>query len=97
VDGEKRSPKDECLGERFGRNAIAGSCSDKDKDAALDESSSVLEQILSRETVGRRRPKCLCYEDILLMVVRHPGTGDDVLAMSIKFIHHKGADNKPKL
>jgi hypothetical protein len=29
--------------------------------------------------------------------VRHPGTGDDVLAMSIKFIHHKGADNKPKL
>ena len=38
----------------------------------------------------------LCYEDILLMVVRHPQTGEDVLAMSITFIHHKGADNKPK-
>ena len=34
---------------------------------------------------------------ILLMVVRHPETGEDVLAMSIKLIHHKGADNKPKL
>jgi hypothetical protein len=56
----------------------------------------VLEGILSRETVGRGRPKALCYEDILLMVMRHPETGEDVLAMSIKFMHHKGADNKPK-
>lgn len=30
------------------------------------------------------------------MVVRHPDTGTDVLAISIKFIHHKGVDNKPK-
>ncbi|KAK3351903.1 hypothetical protein B0H65DRAFT_537915 [Neurospora tetraspora] len=96
VDGEKKSPKDKCLEELFGRNAIVGSSGDKDKDAALDESSSVLEQILSQEIVGRGRPKCLCYEDILLMVVRHPETGEDVLAMLIKSIHHKGADNKPK-
>ncbi|KAK4443569.1 hypothetical protein QBC34DRAFT_488318 [Podospora aff. communis PSN243] len=48
------------------------------------------------QTTGRGRPKALCYEDVLLMVVRHPDTGTDVLAMSIKFIHHKGADNKPK-
>ncbi|KAK3370950.1 FluG domain-containing protein [Lasiosphaeria ovina] len=48
------------------------------------------------ETTGRGRPKALCYEDVLLMVVRHPDTGTDVLAISIKFIHHKGVDNKPK-
>jgi len=36
------------------------------------------------------------WQDILLMVVRHPETGEGVLAMSIKLIHHKGADNKPK-
>ncbi|KAK3370839.1 hypothetical protein B0T24DRAFT_679988 [Lasiosphaeria ovina] len=32
----------------------------------------------------------------MLMAVRHPETGEDVLVMSIKFIHRKGADNKPK-
>jgi hypothetical protein len=26
------------------------------------------------------------------MVVRHPETGEDVLAMSIKLMHHKGID-----
>jgi hypothetical protein len=96
VDGEKKSPKDGCLEELFGRKAIEGSFGGKDEGGALDDVSRVLEEILSQETVGRGRPKCLCYEDILLMVVRHPETGEDVLAMSIKFIHHKGADNKPK-
>ncbi|KAN0072770.1 Protein of unknown function (DUF3435) domain containing protein [Elaphomyces granulatus] len=45
---------------------------------------------------GSSSRMALCYEDILLMVVRHPQTGEDVLAMSITFIHHKGADNKLK-
>ncbi|KAK3943772.1 hypothetical protein QBC46DRAFT_253333, partial [Diplogelasinospora grovesii] len=71
VDGEKKSPKDGCLEELFGRKAIEGSFSGKDEDGARDEDSRVLEEILSQETVGRGRPKCLCYEDILLMVVRH--------------------------
>ncbi|RYP22820.1 hypothetical protein DL767_008966 [Monosporascus sp. MG133] len=48
------------------------------------------------KTASRGRPKALCYENILLIVVRHPETGQDVLAISIKFIYHKGADNKPK-
>ncbi|KAB5566912.1 hypothetical protein GE09DRAFT_1056381 [Coniochaeta sp. 2T2.1] len=96
VDGEKKHPKDGCLEELFGRKAIEGSLGGKDEDGALDDESKVLEEILSQETVGRGRPKCLCYEDILLMVVCYPDTGEDTLAMSIKFIHHKGADNKPK-
>jgi hypothetical protein len=61
-------------------------------DKALDDSSRVLEDILSQETVSRGRPKVLCYEDTLPMVVRHPETGEDVLAISIELIHHKGAD-----
>ena len=52
--------------------------------------------MISQECESRGRPKALCYEDILLMVVRHPETGEDGLAMSIRFAHHKGADNKPK-
>jgi hypothetical protein len=71
-----------CLGELFEPEA--------------EDNDSRLSKELSQETVARGRPKALCYEDILLMVVRHPQTGEDVLAMSIKFIHHKGADNKPK-
>jgi hypothetical protein len=30
------------------------------------------------------------------MVVRHPETGEDVLAMAVKLLHHKGADKKLK-
>jgi hypothetical protein len=65
-------------------------------DKAQDEDSKLLEDMLSQKTTGRRRPKALCYEDIMLMVMRHPETGEDVLAMAAKLIHHKGADNKPK-
>ncbi|RKK27311.1 hypothetical protein BFJ66_g16710 [Fusarium oxysporum f. sp. cepae] len=40
--------------------------------------------------------RALCYEDIQMMIVRRPATGRCMLAMAIKFVHHKGADNKPK-
>ncbi|KAH9237194.1 hypothetical protein K456DRAFT_51001 [Colletotrichum gloeosporioides 23] len=63
---------------------------------AQDECSSPLTKLLLQETVGRGRPKALCYEDIHMMIVRHPATGRAIPAMAIKFIHHKGADNKPK-
>lgn len=69
---------------------------DDDDDKAPDEDSRLLEELLSQETASRGRQKALCYEDIQLMVVRHPETNVDILAMSIKFIHHNGADNKPK-
>jgi hypothetical protein len=64
--------------------------------AALDKDSQVLEGILAQEAEARGRPKALCYEDVQLMVVRHPETGEDVLTMAVKLIHHKGADKKPK-
>ncbi|EJP61152.1 FluG domain-containing protein [Beauveria bassiana ARSEF 2860] len=44
-----------------------------------------------------RLHKALCYEDIVLWVVRDPnGGGRDVLAMEVFFRHHKGAEKKPK-
>ena len=44
-----------------------------------------------------RRHKALCYEDLVLWIVKDPRGGQrDVLAMEAFFRHHKGADNKPK-
>ncbi|KAK3940940.1 FluG domain-containing protein [Diplogelasinospora grovesii] len=91
VDNERKKPKDGCWEELFGPKSIGASSDDdgKDEEMALDDDSRLLEELLSQETAGRGRPKALCYEDILLMVVRHPETGEDVLAMSIKFITTK--------
>ncbi|KJZ69277.1 hypothetical protein HIM_11336 [Hirsutella minnesotensis 3608] len=61
-----------------------------------EPNARLLEAMLYQETVYRGRPKALCYEDILLSIVRHPETGHDVPTMAIKFIHHKGVDRKPK-
>lgn len=78
----------------FATNYVAGVWKDGPKGEVLDE--EVVEAMLAGETLGRGRPKALYYEDILLMVVRHLVTDNDVFAMAVKFIHHKGADNKPK-
>lgn len=44
-----------------------------------------------------RKHKALCYEDIILWIVKDPKQGGrDVWAMEVHFRHHKGADNKPK-
>ena len=44
-----------------------------------------------------RRHKALCYEDLVLWIVKDPKGGQrDVLAMEAFFRYHKGADNKPK-
>ncbi|KAL0930298.1 FluG domain-containing protein [Colletotrichum truncatum] len=63
---------------------------------AQGEDSLLLDKLLRQETADRGRPKALCYEDILMMIVRHPVTGRAIPAMAIKFIYHKGADRKPK-
>ncbi|ORY68698.1 FluG domain-containing protein [Pseudomassariella vexata] len=100
VDNERKKPKDGSLEELFGTKAVMsaerpGGEVEEEEDEDEDDSSEV-GKLLLRETIGRDRPKALCYEDILLMIVRHPVTGRAVPAMSIKFVHHKGCDNKPK-
>ncbi|RYP03294.1 hypothetical protein DL764_005235 [Monosporascus ibericus] len=97
VNGERRDPKDGSRKELF--HLKAGTYFEQvaaDDDIAPDKVSQKLYSLLSRETEGRGRPKALCYEDIMMMMVRHPQTGQTIPAMAIKFIHHKGADRKPK-
>ncbi|KAK1657061.1 FluG domain-containing protein [Colletotrichum godetiae] len=105
VHAERKKPKDGCTDEIFklkGVKSINYECGkdvenvDEDDQPPQDEDSLLLDRLLLQETAGRGRPKALCYEDILMMIVRHPVTGRAVPAMAIKFIHHKGADNKPK-
>ena len=44
-----------------------------------------------------RKHKAICYEDIVLWIVKDPNMGGrDVLAMEVFFRYHKGADRKPK-
>ncbi|KAI8658992.1 hypothetical protein NCS55_01178000 [Fusarium keratoplasticum] len=98
VDGERRKPKDGSIQELFGQNAVQSSSSGsgEEQDAPADQRSELIRGLLSQENVGRGRPKALCYEDIMMMIVRHLVTGRCMPAMAIKFIHHKGADNRPK-
>ncbi|KAF5962953.1 hypothetical protein FBULB1_13691 [Fusarium bulbicola] len=98
VDSKRQKPKDGSIQELFGQNAVqsSSSASSEEQETPADEQSKVLNGLLCQETVGRGRPKALCYEDIQIIIVRHPATGRCMPAMAIKFVHHKGADNKPK-
>ncbi|KAF3352302.1 Heat shock protein, putative [Verticillium dahliae VDG1] len=98
VDGERQKPKDGSMHELFGQNAVQSSASDsgEDQEIPADKKSKELLSLLAKESILRERPKALCYEDIQMMIVRHPITGRCMPAMAIRFIHHKGADNKPK-
>lgn len=86
---------DEIFGRRRAIEPVGGSDGEGDAEPP-DKDSKLLDGLLSQETIGRGRPKALCYEDILFMIVRHPVTGRPIPAIAIKFIHHKGSDNKPK-
>ncbi|KAL8398621.1 hypothetical protein RB596_005954 [Gaeumannomyces avenae] len=98
-------PKPKLVEELFGSKVVLppsagqgegqGEWDDSDE-AAPNKQSLPVDELLSAETKGRGRPKALCYEDIQLMVVRHPVTGRATPAMAIKFVHHKGSDNRPK-
>ncbi|CAG9949488.1 unnamed protein product [Clonostachys rosea f. rosea IK726] len=100
VDGERKKPKDGSIEKLFGSQFVQSLPSDADDidedDSPLLDTDSKLKSLLSQETVGRGRPKALCYEDIQMLIVRHPTTGRCMPAMAIKFVHHKGADKKPK-
>lgn len=101
VDNERRKPKDGSTETLFGSKVVSlpddkDDNDEDDDDPQPDEATRRLDELLVAETKARGRPKALCYEDVMLMIVRHPRTGRAVHAMAIKFIHHKGADNKPK-
>jgi hypothetical protein len=90
VNNERKPPKDGSLGQLFGTKIVMSAC-------AIDEDSKKLNELLIKETVKHGRPKALCYEDILMMIVCDPDTGRATPAMALKFIFHKGCDNRSKL
>ncbi|KAI8956828.1 FluG domain-containing protein [Daldinia sp. FL1419] len=99
VDNERKKPKDGSLEELFGTKAIMlAECpsSEVEEDEEDEDDINELGKLLLRETIGRDCSKALCYKDILIMIVCHPVTGRAIPTISIKFIHHKGCDNKPK-
>jgi hypothetical protein len=92
VDGDKSMPLDGFFEELIGSQAILPLSQKPPEDSHPDAYAKELTKLLERETTCRSRPKALCY-DIRLMVARHSETGLDTLAMSAKFIRHKGVDN----
>jgi hypothetical protein len=92
VDNEPSQPKDGTWDELYGRKGIEQDGKYDGNDKGPNEHSRLLEDLLCQETVGRGRPKALCYEDMTLMFMPHHET-KNVLAMAAKFIHHKGANN----
>ncbi|KAK1993369.1 hypothetical protein LX36DRAFT_714667 [Colletotrichum falcatum] len=93
VNNEKARPKDGPWKDLFPSRDPDDPCDEDEQ--VLDEDSRILEAILIWETTDRGRPKALCYKGINLIVIRHPENGLEVLAMSVKFVHHKGA-SKPR-
>ncbi|KAL7940735.1 FluG domain-containing protein [Trichoderma barbatum] len=102
VEAQRKRPKDGSFEKLFNSKVIQSTADDDDDDDGDDASEGSDEQylkvnkLLLQEHINRNRPKALCYEDILLMKVRHPVTQQGIVVMAIKFIHHKGADRKPK-
>ena len=104
VHSERQRPHDVSAVELFGSKVVdavdpANEREDRDEgldEPAADETSRRLDELPLAETAGRGRPKALCYEDILMMIVRHPVTGHSTPVMAIKFVHHKGCDKTPK-
>lgn len=67
-----------------------------DEPPAPDVLSKRVSELLEQEPAQRGRSRSLCYEDISLMIARHPIAGRYLPAMAIRFTHHKGADSRPK-
>ncbi|RKK65548.1 hypothetical protein BFJ69_g16186 [Fusarium oxysporum] len=98
VDSKRKSPKDSSREELFSNKVSQTPSSIKGEGSRLSSCKKVklVEDLLTQETIGRGHPKALCYKDIMMIIVQHPFTGRCMPAMAIKFIHHKGADNKPR-
>jgi hypothetical protein len=95
VESEKKEPAN--TKKLFHNKAIMYPDADADdQPPPPDAFSKRVSELLEQEPVQRGRSKSLCYEDILLMIARHPVTGRYLPAMAIRFTHHKGADNRPK-
>ncbi|KAH8889971.1 hypothetical protein GQ53DRAFT_824986 [Thozetella sp. PMI_491] len=95
VYNKRKPPKDSSLQELFSKKIVIA-VNDNTNTYPNDLDSTALYTLLLKETVRQDRVKALCYKDILMIVIRHPVIRRATLAISIKFIHHKRYNNKPK-
>lgn len=97
VHAERKPPKGGSAEKLFASKAVRSvDEGDDSSDVGCDDIGNTLEDLLLEEVKQRGRSKALCYEDIMMMLVRHPDTDQAIPVMAIKFSHHKGADRKPK-
>ena len=76
---------DELLSKKSRKLEIGNLASERDSLAAKSDEEQT------------RRHKAICYEDIVLWIVKDVKHGGrDILAMEVFLRHHKGADRKPK-
>ena len=96
MNNERKRPPE--VAQIFGSAALQSlrRPADNEEDEDQDEESHLLTQMVVASNRDRGRPKALCYEDILLTVVRDTETHRDVHVLVVKLIHHKGEDRKPK-
>ncbi|KAK1974188.1 hypothetical protein LZ30DRAFT_608622, partial [Colletotrichum cereale] len=97
IDAKKQKPKDRCTDKSFRRKALGSTDSDFREDTEnVGHDNLLLKDRESLPLARRRRLKALCYKDILIIIICHLVTSQPVPAMAVKFIHYKGANNKPK-
>lgn len=95
MESEKKEPEN--TKKLFHSKAVMHPDTDADNEPPPpDAFSKRVSELLEQEPVQRGRSKSLCYEDILLMIARHPVTGCYLPAMAIRFTYYKGVDNRPK-
>ena len=96
MNNERKRPQE--AAQIFGPAALRHLCQpdDDEEDEDRDQESHLLTQMIAASNRKRGRPKALCYEDILLTVIRDADTGKDVHVLVVKLVHHKGEDRKPR-
>ena len=98
MDNEEEKIRDGPIKTLSGNAAVHSTTPDQGQDdpsGALDPNRKVLDDFLLQEPVGHGPPKALCYEDIQMMIMRHPDTKRCIPAMTMNFTnHHEGENGK---
>ena len=89
---------DDVYGSSINAPIVLYSSDDEDESEEHQSGNVSADESTTAGNGGRiREHKALCYEDVILWVVKNPKEGGrDVLAMEVHLRHHKGADRKPK-
>lgn len=98
VDNKEEKIRDGPIKTLSGNTAVHSATPGRGQDdpsGALDPDRNVLDDFFLQEPAEHGQPKALCYEDIQMMIMRHPDTKRCIPAMTMKLTnHHRGGNNK---